>query len=152
MGTAERPPPGRWADAPRWVRAVVVAAACVFAYGGVVHLGDLLGVRPGGPGPSTPAWLLLSFTSLTVLDPVAAALLALRRIEGLTLGCVVLASDAVANGYANYALDTTPGITPGRIGQAVITLLAVGLVAVAPTVAPWLRRPAHPDAVSRRQR
>ncbi|WP_255509899.1 hypothetical protein [Micromonospora sp. AP08] len=120
---------------------MVFAAVCVFAYGGFVHLGDLLGVRPGGPSPSTPMWLVWYFTSLTVFDPLAALLLALRRLEGLLLGCVVLASDAVANGYANYVLDTAPGITPGRIGQAFITVLAVAFVASAPRAAPWLHRP-----------
>ncbi|MBY8871144.1 hypothetical protein K7640_04705 [Micromonospora sp. PLK6-60] len=139
---AARTPLGRWAGVPRRIRAVVVAAVCVFAYGGVVHLGDLLGVRPGGPGPGTPTWLMVYFTSLTVCDPLAALLLALRRIEGLWLGCAVLATDAAANGYANYVLDAAPGVTPGRIGQAVITGLAVALIAAAPTVAPWLRGPA----------
>lgn len=129
------------AGAPRWVRIVVIAAACVLAYGGVVHLADLLGVRPGGPGPATPTWLMVYFTSLTVLDPLAALLLALRRVEGLLLGCAVLASDAAANGYANYVLDPVPGITLGRIGQAVITALAVALIAAAPRAAPWLHRP-----------
>ncbi|MEU5525522.1 hypothetical protein ABZ744_01110 [Micromonospora chersina] len=119
----------------------MIAAVGVFAYGGIVHLGDLLGVRPGGPGPSIPSWLMVYFTSLTLLDPLAALLLALRRIEGLLLGCVVLASDAAANGYANYVLDTAPGITPGRVGQAVVTVLAVALIAAAPRVAPWLHRP-----------
>ncbi|MEV6373722.1 hypothetical protein [Micromonospora musae] len=134
----------RWAGVPRWVRAVVVVAGCVFAYGGFVHVGDLLGLRPGGPSPSTPTWLMVYFTSLTVLDPLAALLLALRRIEGLLLGCAVLASDAAANGYANYVLETAPGVTPGRIGQAVITALAVALIAVAPRVTPWLHRPERP--------
>ncbi|MFG1840322.1 hypothetical protein ACGFH8_18120 [Micromonospora sp. NPDC049175] len=119
----------------------MIAAVCVFAYGGIVHLGDVLGVRPGGPSPSTPVWLMWYFTSLTVFDPLAALLLALRRLEGLVLGCVVLATDAVANGYANYVLDAAPGITLGRIGQAVITVLAVALVTAAPRVAPWLHRP-----------
>ncbi|MEU5727361.1 hypothetical protein ABZ783_36930 [Micromonospora sp. NPDC047738] len=128
---------------PRWVRVVVIAAVCVLAYGGIVHLGDLLGVRPDGPSPSIPIWLMLYFTSLTVFDPLAALLLALRRIEGLLLGCVVLASDAAANGYANYVLDTAPGITPGRIGQAVVTALAVALIAAAPRAAPWLHRPGY---------
>ena len=134
-----------WAGAPGWVRVVVIAAVCVLAYGGIVHLGDLLGVRPGGPNPSTPTWLMLYFTSLTMLDPLAALLLALRRIEGMLLGCAVLASDAAANGYANYVLDTAPGITPGRIGQAVITALAVTLIAASPAVAPWLHRPQCAD-------
>ncbi|MGC4814827.1 hypothetical protein ACLQ29_30315 [Micromonospora sp. DT228] len=120
---------------------MVFAAAWVFAYGGIVHLGDVLGVRPGGPSPSTPGWLMWYFTSLTVFDPLAALLLALRRLEGLVLGCVVLATDAVANGYANYVLDVAPGVTLGRIGQAVITVLAVALVTAAPRVAPWLHRP-----------
>ncbi|MET7969461.1 hypothetical protein [Micromonospora sp. NPDC005305] len=119
----------------------MIAAACVLAYGGIVHLGDLLGVRPGGPRPSTPVWLMVYFTSLTVFDPLAALLLAMRRIEGLLLGCALLASDAAANGYANYVLDTTPGITPGRIGQAVVTALAVALIAAAPKAAPWLHPP-----------
>lgn len=88
-----------------------------------------------------PVWLMWYFTSLAVFDPLAALLLALRRLEGLLLGCVVLASDAVANGYANYVLDTAPGITPGRIGQAVVTALAVALIGAAPRVAPWLHRP-----------
>jgi hypothetical protein len=123
---------------PRSVRVVVIAAVCLLAYGGIVHLGDLLGVRPGGPGPSTPTVLMLYFTSLTVFDPLAALLLALRRVEGLLLGCAVLDSDAAANGYANYVLDTAPGITAGRIGQAVITALAVALIAAAPKVTPWL--------------
>ncbi|MEU8264730.1 hypothetical protein AB0C02_29440 [Micromonospora sp. NPDC048999] len=119
----------------------MIVAVCVLAYGGIVHLGDLLGVRPDGPSPSIPIWLMLYFTSLTVFDPLAALLLALRRIEGLLLGCAVLASDAAANGYANYMLDTAPGITPGRIGQAVVTALAVALIAAAPRAAPWLHRP-----------
>ncbi|MFG3690843.1 hypothetical protein [Micromonospora sp. NPDC047740] len=121
----------------------MIAAVCVLAYGGIVHLGDLLGVRPDGPSPSIPIWLMLYFTSLTVFDPLAALLLALRRIEGLLLGCVVLASDAAANGYANYVLDSAPGITPGRIGQAVVTALAVALIAAAPRAAPWLHRPGY---------
>ncbi|GIJ27437.1 hypothetical protein Vqi01_25990 [Micromonospora qiuiae] len=126
---------------PKWVQVVVFTSVGVFAYGGIVHLGDLLGVRPGGPNPSTPIWLMWYFALLTVFDPLAALLLALRRIEGLLLGCVVLASDAVANGYANYVLDTAPGVTLGRIGQAFIAALAVALVAAVPRAAPWLHRP-----------
>ncbi|RIV41407.1 hypothetical protein [Micromonospora radicis] len=140
METAAGTP--RWAGVPRRIRVVVVAAAGVLAYGGIVHLGDLVGLRPGGPdASSTPGWLLLYFTSLTVLDPLAALLLALRRLEGLFLGCAILVTDAAANGYANYVLDGTAGVTPGRVGQAVITALAVALLLATPAVAPWLRRP-----------
>ncbi len=59
-------------------------------------------------------------------------LLLLRPAAGLILGAVVLVTDALANGYANYVVDTSGGITAGRIGQAVITLLALGLVLVLP--------------------
>jgi hypothetical protein len=53
------------------------------------------------------------------LDPLAGLLLAVRRIEGLALGCVVLVTDAYAN-------------------QAVITALARALVASVPRIGPWL--------------
>ncbi|MFG3644497.1 hypothetical protein ACGF3C_29920 [Micromonospora sp. NPDC047762] len=71
---------------------------------------------------------------------MAALLLAARRVQGLVLGCAVLVTDAAANGYANYVLDPAFGVTPGRIGQAVITALAVGLVALSPWLAPWFAR------------
>ncbi|MEU8301263.1 hypothetical protein AB0C04_28740 [Micromonospora sp. NPDC048909] len=133
---------GRWAGVPRRVRLLLTAAVLVFAYGTVVHLVQLCtdGLRPY---PALPAWLALYFTSLTVLDPLAAVLLWTRRAAGLWLGCAVLVTDSAANAYANYVLDTTPGVTPGRIGQAVITLLAATLVAAAARLAPWMR-PAHP--------
>ena len=73
-------------------------------------------------------------------DPLAALLLAARRVEGLPLGCVVLTTDAAANWYANYVLDLAVGVTPGRIGQAVITALAVALVALTPWLVPWFAR------------
>ena len=43
------------------------------------------------------------------------------------LGCAVLLSDVAANGYANYALDDTAGLTVGRVGHAVIVALALSL-------------------------
>ena len=51
-----------------------------------------------------------------------------------------LVTDAAANGYANYVLDPAVGVTPGWIGQSVITALAVGLVALSPWLAPWFIR------------
>ncbi|MGW4944858.1 hypothetical protein ACWEOZ_25075 [Actinoplanes sp. NPDC004185] len=47
--------------------------------------------------------------------------------------------DALANAYANYVVDRVGGVTPGRVGQAIITALAVGLIVAAPRIAPWLR-------------
>ncbi|GAB3937629.1 hypothetical protein GCM10027614_16170 [Micromonospora vulcania] len=110
-------------------------AVLVFCYGTVVHVLQLL-VPELAPQLTMPGWLTFYFTSLTLCDPLAALLLAARRVQGLTLGCVVLATDAAANGYANYVLDPAVGVTPGRVGQAVITALAVALVSLTPWLAP----------------
>ncbi|RKR86152.1 hypothetical protein BDK92_0374 [Micromonospora pisi] len=126
---------------------MIRCAVAVFAYGTVVHLFQL---ASGGarPYPDVPTWLAVYFVSLTLFDPLAAGLLAARRAEGLSLGCAVLVTDAVANGYANYVLDPAVGVTVGRIGQAVITVLAVVLVVLTPRLRPWLR-PATQPASSR---
>jgi hypothetical protein len=112
------------------------AAVAVFGYGTVVHVVQL---ATGGwdPYPLLPRWLAAYFLLLTVLDPLAATLLWLRRREGLVLGCAVLVTDAAANLYANYVLDSGGGATAGRIGQAAITALAIALLAVTPRVWPW---------------
>ena len=128
----------RWSAVPRRVRVIVGAAVLVFTYGTMVHLLHLV-VGGVDPYPTLPPWLTVYFVSLTALNPLAAGLLALRRAAGLVLGCGILITDATANAYANYLLDPADGITPGRIGQAVITVLAVALVALAPQVRPWLR-------------
>ncbi|WP_422739944.1 hypothetical protein ACN263_12375 [Micromonospora sp. WMMD729] len=139
----------RWRGVPARVRLVVSAAVLVFAYGGVVHVLQLLvpGLRPQ---LALPGWLAVYFASLTLWDPLAALLLAARRPAGLALGCAVLVTDAAANGYANYVLDSAGGVTPGRIGQAVITALALALVALTPWLARWFvrcagHRPPGPD-------
>ncbi|MFI6759817.1 hypothetical protein ACIBF5_11850 [Micromonospora sp. NPDC050417] len=81
--------------APGWVTVVVRYAVAVFVYGTVVHLFQL---ATGGthPYPDAPTWLAVYFVSLTLLDPLAAGLLAARRAEGLFLGCAVLLTDAIA--------------------------------------------------------
>lgn len=129
---------GRWAGVPDGVRRAILVASAVFVYGTVVHVVQLVA---GGrdPYPSLPRWLAVYFVSLTVLDPVAAVLLLRRRRAGLLLGCAVLATDAAANGYANYVIDASAGATAGRVGHAVITLLALALLLVAPRLWPWLR-------------
>ncbi|MFF0153409.1 hypothetical protein [Micromonospora sp. NPDC005203] len=134
----------RWRDAPLVVRLVVSVAVLVFAYGGLVHVVQLL-VPTLRPQLALPGWLTVYFVSLTLWDPVAALLLAARRVEGLALGCAVLVTDAAANWYANYVLDPAVGITPGRIGQAVITALAVILVALTPWLGRWFAAAGHPD-------
>ncbi|MEU7589911.1 hypothetical protein AB0A95_26865 [Micromonospora sp. NPDC049230] len=135
---------GRWRGTPLAVRLVVSVAVLVFGYGTVVHVAQLL-VPEFRPQLALPGWLTVYFTSLTLWDPVAALLLAARRVEGLALGCAVLATDAAANWYANYVLDPAVGVTAGRIGQAVITALAVTLLALTPWLARWFVPPGHPD-------
>ncbi|CCH18276.1 hypothetical protein [Micromonospora lupini] len=134
---------GRWRGVPVRVRLVVSAAVLVLAYGAVVHVLQLFvpGLRPQ---VALPGWLAVYFASLTLWDPLAALLLAARRPAGLALGCAVLVTDAAANGYANYVLDPAGGVTPGRIGQAVITALAVALVALTPSLARWYARRVTP--------
>ncbi len=123
---------------PLAVRVVVGTAVAVFGYGTAVHLGQL---AAGGwpPYRGVPGWLAGYFVSLTMLDPAAAVLLACRCRAGLLLGCAVLLSDAAGNGYANYAVRPGQGVTAGRAGQAVVTILAIALLAAAPRVWPWLR-------------
>jgi len=68
---------------------------------------------------------------LTVLDPLAALLLARARRSGVVLAVAVLVTDAAANGWANGVLDPAPGMTAGRIGTVVISALALGLLVLA---------------------
>ncbi len=103
----------------------------VVLYGTAVHVVQLAAAG-GTPYPGMPGWLRAYFVSLTLLDPLTAGLLLLRRRSGVVLAVAVLVSDAAANGWANYALDPASGVTPGRVGQAVITLLALALLAVTP--------------------
>ncbi|MGY1842749.1 hypothetical protein [Modestobacter sp. SYSU DS0875] len=120
-----------WSGAPRGVRAGAVAGAVLLVFGTVVHVVHLIAagtaVHAGQPG-----WLRLYFVSLTVLDPLAAVLLWRARRGGLVLAVAVLVTDAAANGWANYALDPTGGVTVGRVGQALITVIAVAALAWAP--------------------
>ena len=106
------------------VRRVVLIAAGVLGYGAVVHVVHLI-LGGWNPYSSLPGWLAVYFVLLTMLNPVAAVLLLLRRRAGLVLGCTVLLTGAAANGYANYVTHAASGLTAGRVGQAVITVLAV---------------------------
>ncbi|MDG4826984.1 hypothetical protein O7635_34500 [Asanoa sp. WMMD1127] len=126
-----------WHGVPRRIRLTVAALALVLTYGGIVHIVQL---ATGGwpPYAWAPPSLALDFTSLTLLDPLAAALLATRRTAGLHLATLVLATDAAANWYATYRLlDPT---WPARTAQAAITVLALASLVAAPRVHPWLRR------------
>jgi hypothetical protein len=127
----------RWRDLPRPIRLVVAVQIAVLSYGSVVHAVQL---ATGGWPPYrwAPIWLAIYFTSLTMLDPLAASLLWARRTLGLYLSILVLVTDAAANGYAVYAL---PGASAtARISQAIISLLALATVITAPRVHPWMHR------------
>ena len=121
--------------------AVALVSVVALSYGTVVHLVQFA-IGGLAPYPDQPAWLAGFFMSLTLADPTAAVLLWRRRRSGVILGCVVLLADALANGYANYVLDEVSGLTPGRIGQAVVTVLAVALLAAAPWL--WDARATEP--------
>ena len=121
----------RWQGAPRPVRRAALTLVVVLFYGTAVHVVQL--VATGfNPYPGLPGWLRTYFAALTVLDPLAAVLLARRRRSGVALAAAVLVSDSAANGIANYALDSAGGVTSGRVGHAVITMLALGACAAAP--------------------
>lgn len=79
---------------------------------------------------------------LTLPDPLAVLLQ--RRRSGLALACAVLVTDAAANGYANYVLDDAGGLTVGRVGQAVISVLALASALAAARL--WSVPPAGPPA------
>ena len=86
---------------------------------------------------STGARRQVYSTALTLLDPLAAVLLARCRRSGIVLTVSVFVTDTMANGYANHVLDDSAGLTAGRVGQAVTTVLALVSLAVAP--AAWRR-------------
>ncbi|NUT35514.1 MAG: hypothetical protein HOV79_20875 [Hamadaea sp.] len=125
----------RWRGVPRGIRWIVAVQVVVLSYGGVVHVVQL---ATGGrqPYPWAPAWLAAYFISLTVLDFLAAGLLGVRRAAGLWLSVAILVTDAAANAYAVYSLTGAQPIA--RVGQAIITALAVGAVVSARRVRPWL--------------
>jgi hypothetical protein len=86
------------------VRVIAAAEAAALGYGTVVHVVQLVmgGCRPY---PWAPTWLAAFFASLTVLDPVAAALLWRRRTAGPYLAAFVFVTDAAANGYADSCVS-----------------------------------------------
>lgn len=135
---------GRWHGEPAWLRATVVVFVGLLAYGTVVHVVQLL-ASDGHPYPDVPGWLGAYFISLTVLDPLAAVLLARRHRSGAALTVAVLVTDAMANAVANYTYDASQGVTVGRVSQAVITCIAIAALAAAPAM--W-RGAARREAVS----
>lgn len=124
---------GRWHGEPAWLRATVVVFVGLLTYGTVVHVVQLL-ASDGHPYPDVPGWLGAYFISLTVLDPLAAVLLARRHRSGAALTVAVLVTDAMANAVANYTYDASQGVTVGRVSQAVITCIAIAALTAAPAM------------------
>jgi hypothetical protein len=131
----------RWRGVPRSIALVVAVQVALLSYGGVVHV---IHLATGGWPPYrwAPIWLAIYFTSLTVLDPLAAFLLWARRTIGLYLGILVLVTDAAANGYAVYGLPGTTGTA--RIAQAIVSLLALAAVITASRVRRWMHPVSQP--------
>ena len=61
----------------------------------------------------------------------------------MALAVAVLVTDATANGWALYGLDAAGGATAPRVGQAVITVMALAACTAAPALWRWCGR-GHP--------
>lgn len=120
----------------RSIRGELVAATSVFAYGTVVHLVHAAQMAMGNdPYRGLPAWIAAFFWALLALDPAVAVLLILRPNVGWIVGCLVLWLDALTNAVVNYPpQDPSPGLTAGRVGQAIVTLLAAAMLFAVPRV------------------
>ncbi|MGW1293613.1 hypothetical protein [Streptomyces sp. NPDC002533] len=128
-----------WMSPSRTPRAAVVVvwviAAVLILVGGVAHVADLVshGLRPF---TWAPGWLNLYWSSLAVLDPLAAVLLLRGKRIGFDLACGVMVTDLAANLYAAHGLrDSGLLAEPGLQRVAVFTLFVLGS---APFVRRWL--------------
>lgn len=118
----------RWSGVPVAARVVVAVVVVVLLYGTGVHVVQLA-VGGADPYPAAPSWLAAYYVSLVVLDPLAAVLLLRRNRVGIVLAVAVLATDAAANGYANFILDQAAGFSVGRAAVVVVAGLAAALLA-----------------------
>lgn len=119
---------------PRWVVALVCAiAAGLLLVGAVAHVTDLL--RHGlQPYDWAPRWLNLYWSSLAILDPLAAALLIGGKRRGSDLACAIVTTDLAANWYATYGIQhSSLAAQPGLQRLVVFTALVLG-------TAPFVRR------------
>ncbi|AWG00098.1 hypothetical protein DZF92_13870 [Clavibacter michiganensis subsp. insidiosus] len=116
----------------RIIRALWIAG---FGIGTITHVLDL---AVGGTDvyAGFPVALRAFWVSLTVLDPLVIALLALRRRAGVALGIAVILVDIAVNWTV---LATIGGIPPwGAMNQ---TLFAILVLATAPALLRAWRRP-----------
>ena len=135
----------KWADASRTNRRVALAGVVLLCYGTLLHIVQLL-LHGVNFNRDLPAWVVVYFTALTLLDPLGAFLLAQARSSGLVFAVSILVTDSIANSWVNFILDTSRGITVGRIGSTLLTLIAVAALAVTPRL--WRSRRTHETALS----
>ncbi len=100
-------------------------AAVLLCVGAVAHLVDL--VQHGlHPYDWAPTWLNLYWTSLAVLDPLAAVLLLGGRRRGADLTCAIMVTDVAANWYAVHGIRHSGILTePGLQRLTAFALYAV---------------------------
>jgi hypothetical protein len=92
-----------WRQYPRAVKILFPVYALCFLFATWNHAVDL---RNGGFLPYTYAPLPFNiyWTSLTLLDPLAALLLFLLPYHGMVLAVLIMVSDIAVNLYATYVL------------------------------------------------
>lgn len=108
-----------------------VALICAYAVGlllvgAVAHVTGLLqhGLHPYA---WAPAWLNLYWTSLALLDTLAALLLLRGRRAGVDLACVIVTTDVAANWYAVHGIQHSHFTAePGLQRLTAFTVLVLG--------------------------
>ncbi len=99
-----------------------------FAIGTVSHVADIT-VYGWLPYEYMPIGFNLYWTSLTFLDPVAAALIWLRQRGALWLGCAIMGSNLVVNAWTVFGAgfaDLLPGLVLQSLFAAFVFFVALG--------------------------
>ncbi|WP_206325090.1 MULTISPECIES: hypothetical protein [unclassified Streptomyces] len=118
--------------APRWVAVSVSGiAAVLLLVGAVSHIIDILthGLHPYA---WAPGWLNLYWSSLALLDVLAAVLLIRGERRGVDLACVITTTDTAANWYAVYGFQH--GDFAARPGLQRLTFFATLVLVTAPFI------------------
>lgn len=113
--------------------AIQVGWIAGFLIGTASHVLDLTAGRANTYGEFPPA-LRAFWLSLTVLDPLTALLLLLRKRAGIILGLVVILADIAVNWTVFFTIGGNPLF--GVVNQ---TLFAIFLLATAPALWRWFR-------------
>lgn len=116
--------------------AILVVWVVGFLVGTTSHIIDLIA---GGAETyaAFPTGLRVFWISLTVLDPITAALLVMRRRAGIVLALVVILTDIAVNWTVYLTIAGNPLF--GVVNQ---TLFAIVLVVTTPTLWRWFQNAA----------